>query len=83
MLPPTAVAVMTGPKDDTITKELAVHVNKELQYALQVAQPIADVGDTPTMDIKPREVAADARTMLKKDLKGEEQAIALYKDLIV
>ena len=75
-------AVMTGPEYDAITKELAVHANEELQHALQVAQLIADVGGTPTVEVEAREVAPDARTMLEQDLKGEEQAIALYKKLI-
>ncbi len=74
--------VMTGAEYDAITKELAVHANEELAHALSVAQLISDLGATPTVEVAPREVSTDVRTMLQQDLEGEEKAIAIYKRLI-
>ncbi len=75
-------AVMTGPQYDGIAKELVVHSQEELQHAVAVAEQIAFLGGTPSIDVEKRDIAEDAVTMLEQDLAGEDLAITMYKALI-
>lgn len=75
-------AVITGPEYDSISKELVVHANEELAHAIKVAEVIADLGATPSVEVEKREISDDSKTMLEQDLVGEELAIKMYKDLI-
>ncbi len=75
-------SVITGPEYDSISKELIVHSNEEMAHAVIVADIIADLGGVPTVDVEKREISSDSIKMLEQDLRGEEIAIALYKDLI-
>ncbi len=74
--------VMTGAEYDAITKELIVHANEELSHAVMVSDLVSDLGGVPTINVKKREVSPNPKTMLEQDLKGEEHAIAMYKQLI-
>ena len=74
--------VMTGAEYDAITKELIVHANEELSHAVMVSDLVSDLGGVPTINVKKREVSPYPKTMLEQDLKGEEHAIAMYKQLI-
>ncbi len=75
-------AVMTGPEYDSITEELVIHANEELAHAVKVAEAIADLGGTPTIEVEERNISESSKTMLEQDLEGEEIAIKLYKELI-
>lgn len=75
-------AVITGPEFDGIGKELIVHSNEELAHANTLAEQIAFLGGVPTIDVEERDIAEDAKSMLEQDLKGEQHAIEMYKDLI-
>lgn len=75
-------AVITGAEYDAIAKELEVHANEELAHAIMVSTAISDLGGTPSIEVEKREISGDAKTMLEQDLKGEEHAIFMYKNLI-
>ncbi len=75
-------SVITGPEYDSIAKELVIHSNEEMAHAVLVAQAVSDLGGVPSVDVEKREVSGDSKTMLEQDLKGEELAITMYKNLI-
>lgn len=75
-------AVITGPQYASIAKELVIHANEEIAHAVLVATIIADLGGTPTIEVEKREVDTDSGAMLEQDLRGEEIAITIYKDLV-
>jgi bacterioferritin len=75
-------AALTGAQYDTIKKELVIHSQEEMQHAVMLAEQIDFLGGVPTIDVERRDVAADAREMLKQDLWGEDNAISRYKERI-
>lgn len=75
-------AALTGAQYDAIKKELVIHSQEEMQHAVMLAEQIDFLGGTPTIDVERRDVAADAREMLKQDLWGEDNAISRYKERI-
>jgi bacterioferritin len=75
-------AVMTGPEYEGTIKELVIHANEEVAHAVTVAEQVAFLGGTPTIDVERIDVAKDSKTMLKQDLWGEDNAIARYKERI-
>ncbi|MBP6889553.1 MAG: ferritin-like domain-containing protein [Candidatus Moranbacteria bacterium] len=75
-------AVITGAQYASIAKELVIHANEEIAHAVLVATVISDLGGVPTIEVEAREVDVNSETMLQQDLKGEEIAIALYKELV-
>ena len=78
----THAAMMTGPEYDSIIKELLIHSQEEMQHAVTLSEQIVFLGGTPSMDVKKRHTSNDSQEMLEYDLKGEENAIIMYKDLI-
>ncbi len=76
-------ATITGAEYDAISKELTIHANEELAHAILVSTAITDLGGVPSIDVEKREISTDSKVMLEQDLKGEELAIVMYKDLIV
>jgi len=75
-------AVMTGPQYQGIAAEMLVHSKEEMDHAVKVSTMINDLGGLPTVDVEKREISKDSKTMLEQDLKGENIAIELYKELI-
>jgi bacterioferritin len=75
-------AVITGPEYDAVAQELIVHANEELAHAVSVAEAIADLGGVPSVGVEKRAVSKNSKRMLEQDLKGEELAIRIYKQLI-
>jgi bacterioferritin len=75
-------AVITGAKYESISKELLVHSQEEMQHAVMVAEQIDFLGGTPTVDVERRDVSKDSLEMLKQDLWGEDNAIDRYKERI-
>jgi len=72
-------AVLKGAKYQSIQKELIVHANEEIGHAIQLADQIAYLGGTPTIEIGERLIADDGEEMLKQDLAGEKDAVARYR----
>ena len=75
-------ACITGAEFESISKELIVHAQEELQHAVMVAEQIDFLGGVPTIDVEKREISASSLEMLQQDLAGEENAIRRYKDRI-
>jgi bacterioferritin len=74
--------VITGAKYESISKELLVHSQEEMQHAVMVAEQIDFLGGTPTVDVERRDISKDSLEMLKQDLWGEDNAIDRYKERI-
>jgi bacterioferritin len=75
-------AVITGAQYESISKELLVHSQEEMQHAVMVAEQIDFLGGTPTVDVERRDISQDSLEMLKQDLWGEDNAITRYKERI-
>jgi bacterioferritin len=75
-------ALLTGPEYQTIQKELIVHANEEIGHAVQLAEQIAFLGGTPTVDVDQRYVSGDGKEMLTQDLAGELDAVKRYKERV-
>jgi len=75
-------AIISGPQYDSIAKELIVHSNEEMAHAVTVSNAITDLGGTPSIEVEKRDVSEDAKEMLMQDLKGEELAIKMYKEIV-
>ena len=75
-------AALTGAQYDAIKKELVIHSQEEMQHAVMLAEQIDFLGGTPTIEVERRDIAKDAREMLKQDLWGEDNAISRYKERI-
>jgi bacterioferritin len=75
-------ALITGPEYESITKELIVHSQEEMQHAVMLADQIAFLGGVPTVDVERRDISPESKTMLEQDLWGEDNAITRYKERI-
>jgi len=75
-------SVMTGAEYGEITAEMLVHSDEEMKHAVKVSTMIADLGGFPTVDVEKIETSKNSKKMLEQDLKGEDIAIDLYKELI-
>ena len=75
-------SVITGAQYESISKELIIHSQEEMQHALMVSEQIDFLGGTPTTEVEKREVAEKSLAMLKQDLAGEQLAIDRYKERI-
>lgn len=75
-------AVIAGAQYESIQKELVIHSQEEMQHALMLSEQIDFLGGVPTVMVEEIEVSPESLTMLKQDLKGEDNAIARYKERI-
>ncbi|MGC8722978.1 MAG: ferritin-like domain-containing protein [Acidobacteriota bacterium] len=75
-------ALITGPEYESITKEILVHSQEEMQHAVSLSDQIAFLGGIPTVDVERRDVSSDSKKMLEQDLWGEDNAITRYKERI-
>lgn len=75
-------AVIAGAQYESIQKELVIHSQEEMQHALMLSEQIDFLGGVPTVTVEEIEVSPESLTMLKQDLKGEDNAIARYKERI-
>ncbi|MEI7456510.1 MAG: ferritin-like domain-containing protein [Nitrosomonadales bacterium] len=75
-------ATINGAQFDSIQKELLIHAQEEMQHAVMLSEQIDYLGGIPTVDVEKRDLSSNSLDMLKHDLKGEENAIARYKERI-
>jgi len=75
-------AVMTGAEFGDIIKELKIHATEEIQHAMVLADQIDFFGGSPSVNVGDILVSKNAKTMLKQDLDGEEDAIRRYKQRV-
>ena len=64
---------------EDIFKEIGI---AEMKHAEAIAERLAYLGGTPTTKPDPIFVGGSLKEMLRKDVKAEEEAIALYKQTI-
>jgi bacterioferritin len=64
---------------ESIFKEIAI---AEMKHAEQIAERLAYLGGIPTTKPDPIFVGAALEEMLRTDAKAEEEAIALYRQII-
>lgn len=75
-------ALITGPEYESITKELVLHSQEEMQHAVMISDQIVFLGGVPTVTVERRDVSPESKTMLEQDLWGEDNAISRYKERI-
>ncbi len=75
-------ALITGPEYESITKELIIHSQEEMQHAVMLSDQIAFLGGVPAVDVERRDISPESKTMLEQDLAGEDNAITRYKERI-
>lgn len=75
-------SLMTGAQYQSITKELIVHASEELGHANLLAEQIAYLDGTPTVDVEECFIASDQKTMLEQDLQGEQTAVRRYRERV-
>ncbi len=75
-------ALITGPEYESITKELLVHSQEEMQHAVILSDQIVFLGGVPAIDVERRDVSSNSKKMLEQDLWGEDNAISRYKERI-
>jgi len=64
---------------EDIFKEIAI---TEMKHAEEIAERLAYLGEIPTTKPTPILVGDNLEEMIKRDIKDEENAIALYKQII-
>jgi bacterioferritin len=76
-------AVMKGASFDNIRQHLKEHADEEMAHAVILADRICMLGGEPQAVIHNVAMSADSMAMLSQDLKGEQTAIARYKERVV
>ncbi|UCH34858.1 MAG: manganese catalase family protein [Armatimonadota bacterium] len=72
----------TGAESLPITDMLKETAVSEMKHAEALGERIDYLGGTPTKQPEPIKAGANLKEMLQLDLKAEEEAIAMYKDII-
>jgi len=75
-------ALLTGAAFQAMQKELIVHANEEIMHANNLAEQIASLGGTPTVEVAERYTSGNSEEMLEQDLTGELDAVKRYKERI-
>lgn len=75
-------SVITGAKYESISKELLIHAQEELQHAVIISDQISYLGGTPTVKVEKIHTSKNSLQMLKQDLAGERLAIKMYTQRI-
>lgn len=76
-------ARMEGAGFGSITKELLVHANEEIEHAVKLSDRIAFMGGVPVVGTKDFKVSSESEIMLRQDLHDEKVAVARYKQRIM
>src|SRR5271156_5077931 len=74
--------VLKGAAYMNIADELAVHATEELAHAIQVANPVDNLGGIPSVAPKPVKTSEKAEEMLRFDLDNENETIRNYRQRI-
>jgi bacterioferritin len=73
---------LKGAQYMSIAKELEVHAGEELQHALTIAKHVDYLGGMPAAAALPVVLSEDATTMLRADLKNENDTIRAYRERV-
>lgn len=76
-------ARMEGAGFGSITKELLVHANEEIEHAVKLSDRIAFMGGVPVVGTNDFKVSEESEVMLRQDLHDEKVAVARYKQRIM
>ena len=71
-----------GIKGFAVSGELKKIAIVEMKHAEQIAERLFYLGDTPTTKPEPIKVGESLKEMISNDMKDEEGAIKLYKEII-
>lgn len=74
--------LLTGVKGFAVKDELKKIAIAEMKHAEEIAERLAYLGGVPTTKPSPIFVGNDLKEMIKQDVKDEEGAIKLYKEII-
>ena len=74
--------VLTGAQYEGLKKELIIHSQEEMQHAVMLSEQIEFLGGVPSINVEKRDTSGDAQTIIRQDLRGEENAIDRYKQRI-
>jgi bacterioferritin len=74
------VATISGAEFLAVVDELKVHLQQELSHAQILAEQVAFLGGTPTVEAAGVEVASDSRAALDADLKLETRQLERYRE---
>ncbi|MDK2383318.1 MAG: ferritin-like domain-containing protein [Candidatus Korarchaeota archaeon] len=72
----------TGPLHHLLADELKKVAIEEMKHAEQIAERLWYLGGTPTTAPSPIFVGENLKEMMERDVKDEEEAIELYKEII-
>jgi len=72
----------TGPLHHLLADELKKVAIEEMKHAEEIAERLWYLGGTPTTAPSPIFVGKDLKEMMERDVKDEEEAIRLYREII-
>lgn len=74
--------MIRGPFADAVGEPVKKIAIEEMKHAESIAERLDYLGGVPTIKPTPIEISGDLRDILKADIKAEEVAIDLYKEII-
>ncbi len=72
----------TGPLHHLLADELKKIAISEMKHAEEIAERLWYLGGTPTTEPSPIFVGGNLKEMIERDVRDEEEAISLYKEII-
>jgi bacterioferritin len=76
------IAVITGAEYLSVVDELRKHLTEEISHANTLAEQIAFLGGTPTVQVAAVHSASEARAALEADLDLETNQLARYRERV-
>ncbi|MCL4478360.1 MAG: ferritin [Deltaproteobacteria bacterium] len=74
--------IIRGPFADAVGEPIKKIAIQEMQHAEKIAERLDYLGGIPTVKPTPIEISGELKQILAKDIKDEEDAIGLYRDII-
>lgn len=74
--------MLRGPFADAVGEQVEKIAISEMKHAEEIADRLDYLGGIPTIKPTPIEISGDLNQVLRADIKAEEEAITLYKDII-
>ena len=76
------IAVITGAEYQSMIEELRSHLSQELEHAMTLADQIAFLGGTPSVEVPSIRSETDAQNALRMDLELETAQLQRYRDRV-
>lgn len=74
--------MIRGPFADAVGDPIKKIAIQEMKHAEDIAERLDYLGGVPTIKPTPIEISGDLKQILNADIKAEEDAIGLYKEII-